>query len=78
MTHAIGDPNLSLDSNAPQLVQSGGGAQPSCAEGKVNAGDGVNVTLVRWMLSLSPPERLATLRRNGNAVARIRAFNEAL
>ncbi len=76
MSQANGKQDPSPDSNAPLPVRTGGEAEPSCAQANADAGDGVDVTLVRWMLSLSPAERLATLQRNVNAVARIRAFNE--
>ncbi len=35
--------------------------------------DGVDVTLIRWMLSLTPTERLQVLQRHVNAVLRLRA-----
>ena len=34
--------------------------------------DGVDLTLIRWMLSLSPIERLRTAQRYGSAVQRLR------
>jgi len=34
--------------------------------------DGVDVTLIRWMLSLSPAERLATLERTVNGILELR------
>jgi hypothetical protein len=36
--------------------------------------DGVDVSLIRWLLSLTPLERLQVLESNLNALARIRAF----
>jgi hypothetical protein len=36
--------------------------------------DGVDVSLIRWLLSLTPLQRLQFLERNLNALARIRAF----
>jgi len=36
------------------------------------ADDGVDVTLIRWMLSLSPRERLAVLQRNAECLVRLR------
>ncbi|MFT5287985.1 MAG: hypothetical protein ACI8QS_000235 [Planctomycetota bacterium] len=77
MAHTQDSSNPTEDSNTPRPVQSGRGVELGCAESKADIDDGVDVTLVRWMLSLSPAERLATLQRNVNAVARIRAFNES-
>jgi hypothetical protein len=37
--------------------------------------DGVDLTLIRWMLSLTPAERLQVLQNFVNAVLRIRARN---
>jgi hypothetical protein len=37
--------------------------------------DGVDLTLIRWMLSLTPSERLETLQQHINSVLRIRAEN---
>jgi hypothetical protein len=37
--------------------------------------DGVDLTLIRWMLSLTPAERLNVLRDFLNAVLRIRELN---
>jgi len=39
--------------------------------------DGVDLTLVRWMLSLTPAERLRLLQDQMNALARIRKVNDA-
>ncbi|TMQ11974.1 MAG: hypothetical protein E6J90_33030 [Deltaproteobacteria bacterium] len=36
-----------------------------------DAGDGVDVTLIRWMLSLSPEERLAVLQGFVDSVAEL-------
>ena len=35
--------------------------------------DGVDLTLIRWMLSLTPAERLDVLQRNVESILRIRA-----
>ncbi len=40
-----------------------------------SATDGVDVTLIRWMLSLTPLERLEFLQRHVNAVLAIRSLN---
>jgi len=35
--------------------------------------DGVDLTLIRWMLSLTPSERLQVLQRNVWSILRLRA-----
>jgi hypothetical protein len=37
--------------------------------------DGVDLTLIRWMLGLSPAERLSVLEGHVDDVLRIRALN---
>jgi hypothetical protein len=37
--------------------------------------DGVDLTLIRWMLSLTPAERLQFLQRQVNAILAIRKLN---
>jgi len=37
--------------------------------------DGVDLTLIRWMLSLTPAERLQVLERHVNAILTIRSLN---
>jgi hypothetical protein len=37
--------------------------------------DGVDLTLIRWMLSLTPAERLQVLQQFVNSVLQIRALN---
>jgi len=37
--------------------------------------DGIDLTLIRWMLSLTPAERLQVLQRFVNSVEEIRAQN---
>ncbi len=39
--------------------------------------DGVDLTLIRWMLSLTPAERLAFLQNHVNAIQSIRELNAA-
>jgi hypothetical protein len=46
--------------------------QPSICE---YSADGIDVTLIRWMLSLTPAERLEVLQRFVNSVEEIRAQN---
>ena len=38
--------------------------------------DGVDLTLIRWFLSLSPAERLQFLQRQIHAILEIRRLNE--
>ena len=37
--------------------------------------DGVDLSLIRWMLSLTPAERLAYLQRHVNRILAIRELN---
>jgi hypothetical protein len=37
--------------------------------------DGVDLTLIRWMLRMTPAQRLKTLQQNVNAIVRIRNAN---
>ncbi|MDP9170449.1 MAG: hypothetical protein M3N54_07530 [Acidobacteriota bacterium] len=37
--------------------------------------DGVDLRLIRWMLSLTPAERLQFLQRHVNAILAIRSLN---
>ena len=38
--------------------------------------DGVDLTLIRWMLSLTPAERLQFLQNHVNGILAIRALND--
>jgi hypothetical protein len=40
--------------------------------GRESAKDGVDRTLIRWMLSLTPEERLRAVQNHANAVRRLR------
>jgi hypothetical protein len=40
--------------------------------------DGVDLTLIDWMLSLTPVERLKVAQENGNAILRLRRANPKL
>ena len=40
--------------------------------------DGVDLTLIRWFLSLTPAERLDCLNRHVNAVVATRKLNDIL
>jgi hypothetical protein len=46
--------------------------QPPAAEYSL---DGVDLSLIRWMLSLTPAERLEFLQKHVNAVQAIRKLN---
>jgi hypothetical protein len=37
--------------------------------------DGVDLTLIRWMLSLTPAERLQVLQRQVNAILAVQRLN---
>ena len=37
--------------------------------------DGVDLSLIRWMLSLTPAERLQVLQRHVNAILAVRELN---
>jgi hypothetical protein len=37
--------------------------------------DGVDLTMIRWMLSLTPAERLIVLQRHVKAVLKVQALN---
>jgi hypothetical protein len=37
--------------------------------------DGIDLSLIRWMLSLTPAERLQVLQRHVNAILAIRRLN---
>ncbi|MFZ0450061.1 MAG: hypothetical protein WAL98_12535 [Desulfatiglandaceae bacterium] len=37
--------------------------------------DGVDLTLIRWMLSMTPAERLQTLQQNIASIGRLRDIN---
>ncbi len=47
-------------------------AVPRGPAGAGPAGDGVDVTLIRWMLSLTPRERLRVLQGNVRSLGRLR------
>ena len=46
---------------------------PSENDSPLYSDDGVDLTLIRWMLSLTPAERLDVLQRNVESILRIRA-----
>jgi methylated-DNA-protein-cysteine methyltransferase-like protein len=49
--------------------------QPLPVDQPTHSPDGVDLTLIRWMLSMPPAERLDTLQQFVNSVLRIRAQN---
>lgn len=51
---------------------------PIADPGPTHSEDGVDLTLIRWMLSLTPAERLQVLQRHLRAIARIRDANPGL
>jgi hypothetical protein len=52
--------------------------QPETAPGPPSISeDGVDLTLIRWMLSLNPAERLEVLQQFVSSVERIRAESTA-
>jgi hypothetical protein len=52
--------------------------QPPVEELREYSEDGVDLTLIRWMLSLTPDERLQALQQFVNSVERIRELNPHL
>ncbi len=64
------DPNPRLISDAPP--DAGLLDRPTHSE------DGVDLTLIRWFLSLTPVERLKVLQRHNQALARLRDANPDL
>jgi hypothetical protein len=54
------------------LALDNGGADPRYSA------DGVDVTLIRWMLSLTFAERLEVLRQHSQAITRLRDANPQL
>jgi hypothetical protein len=52
--------------------------QPPVEEPDAYSEDGVDLTLIRWMLSLTPAERLGVLQRFVNSVQSIRELNPDL
>ena len=56
-----------MATKSPEIIQEG--------EEKAFSSDGVDLTLIRWMLSLTPQERLQVLQNNVNALMRLRTEN---
>jgi hypothetical protein len=55
------DPQSEVEEKAPESED-----EPTYTE------DGVDVTLIRWMLSLTPTERLQTLQQSVQSLMRLR------
>jgi hypothetical protein len=53
-------------------------SSPPSAQNRASSDDGVDLTLIRWMLSLTPAERLQVLQQNANAIAELRNANPHL
>lgn len=51
--------------------------QPLCEGKPTHSEDGVDLTLIRWMLSLTPAERLEVLQNNVRSILRLRGEAEA-
>lgn len=49
--------------------------EQSCAEQPAHSEEGVHGTLIRWMLSLTPAERLEVLEQFVNRILEARAAN---
>jgi len=49
------------------------GIEP-CAGEPTHSEDGVDLTLIRWMLSMTPAERLDTLQNTVRSIVRIRTL----
>ncbi|MHB1424161.1 MAG: hypothetical protein ACYC3I_13375 [Gemmataceae bacterium] len=64
------DPNAQGTSDTPQ--EAGVSDRPSHSD------DGVDLTLIRWMLSLTPLQRLEVLQQHNQALARLRDANPHL
>ena len=45
------------------------------AEQPTHSEDGVDLTLIRWMLSMTPVERLQVLQQHIDSVLKVRAAN---
>ena len=46
---------------------------PSFKQDPTHSEDGVDLTLIRWMISLTPTERLETLQKNIRSIMRLRS-----
>lgn len=62
-----------MEPNTPEGIE--GPPQP---DEPAYSEDGVDLTLIRWFLSLTPAERLNFLQSHANAILRIRRANPHL
>ena len=60
-----------MDSRSRARESTEGHEQPAAGD-ESTAPDGVDLTLIRWMLSLAPGERLEVLQRQVNALLALR------
>jgi hypothetical protein len=51
------------------------GKKPSLGDEQTHSEDGVDLTLIRWMLSLTPAERLQVLQQSVQSLLRLRDGN---
>lgn len=63
------DPRKQTDPDAKERDDGGGRALPVFAQ------DGTDLTLIRWMLSLTPEERLKALQTQVQFINQVRAEN---
>jgi len=66
-----------MTSSPDNRTGSGDNACPVERSGQAFAPDGVDLTLIRWMLSLSPGERLAALQGAVRSILRLRHARSA-
>lgn len=57
------DPNPPQENPSEEIPYTGGG--------QMTSDDGVDITLIRWMLSLSPTERLHVLQQSARSLMRL-------
>ena len=55
-----------METGLPPIAGSGAGEEPT------HSPEGVDLTLIRWMLSLTPLERLEVLQANVRSLQRLR------
>lgn len=59
---------MQQDESIPQDLE-----ETPLAEGEpTHSEDGVDLTMIRWMLSMTPTERLQTLQQNVRSIMRLR------
>jgi hypothetical protein len=56
--------------------RTGKGLIPSFGERETYSDDEIDVSLIRWMLSLTPAERLETLQNHVRGIMRLRGEND--